>query len=152
MNTHPELALLAPVPFVFLEEGASLCRKRGKVAFASRAWELFRELDSLREGMPVEAFIYASQQGAGTPAVTWHGHYIGSVESQDGAHPEGRRYRPPFTVVDGEDKAGYWAVFWEVASLKSIDPIGMSEFAGWKTEKRYKSSFIPEGPLIVWRP
>lgn len=152
MDTHPDLALLAPVPFVFLDEGARLCAKRGKVAFASRAWELFRELDSLRSGLPVEAYIYASQVGSAKPAVTWHGYYIGSVESEDGAHPDGRRYRPPFTVADGEDKAGYWAVFWEVADLGPIEPIMVSEFTGWKTDKRYRANFIPEGPVIISRP
>ncbi len=152
MDTHPELALLAPVPLVFLDEGTNLCRKRGKVAFASRAWELFRELDSIRGGLPVETFIYASQTGKGAPAVTWRGHYIGSVESQDGAHPNGRRYRPPFAVEDGEDKAGYWAVFWEVSNLGPVEPIAMCEFTGWKTDEPYKPNFVPEGPLIVRRP
>jgi hypothetical protein len=52
-----DIALLAPVPLEHLEDGIDICRKQGKVAFGSRAWEIFRELDALRNGRPISAFI-----------------------------------------------------------------------------------------------
>ena len=38
-----EVALLAPVPLEHLIDGLSVCDQQGKVAFGSRAWEIFRE-------------------------------------------------------------------------------------------------------------
>ena len=152
MDSHPNLALLAPVPFVFLPEGEELCRRKGKVAFGSRAWELFRELDNLRDGLPVEVFIYASQTDDPSLVVSWHGYYIGSVESDNGAHPEGRKYRPAYTTKDGEDRAGYWGVFWEVADLKPTPPIPIGKLRGHGAKKAYGTPFVPEGPIIIDRP
>lgn len=152
MDVHPNLALLAPVPSVFLEEGIEVCKRSGKVAFGSRAWELFRELDCLRGGMPVDVFIYASQTDALGAAVSWHGRYIGHVESVNGAHPQGRKFRPPYTRADGEDRAGYWAVFWEVADLEPIEPIPIRELRGRGAKKDYDKPFIPEGPIIIEHP
>lgn len=60
MSTIKEVALLAPVPLEFLIEGIAVCDRQGKVAFGSRAWEIFRKLDELRNGQPVDVYIYAS--------------------------------------------------------------------------------------------
>ena len=52
-----------------LHSGANVCREEGKVAFGSRAWEVFRELDQIRKGEPVDVLIYAclfDLIGAGT--------------------------------------------------------------------------------------
>ena len=67
-----DIALLAPVPLVHLEDGANICHEKGKVAFGSRSWEVFRELDELRKKQPVPVLIYASISDAGgLPLVTW---------------------------------------------------------------------------------
>jgi hypothetical protein len=59
MNTAAvHIALLAPVPLQHLVSGQSVCAAEGRVAFGSRAWELFRELDSLRKGLPVDVYVY----------------------------------------------------------------------------------------------
>lgn len=93
-----EFALLAPVPIEHLEAGIDICSGEAKVAFGSRAWEVFHELDRLRNGKPVSAYIHASMSDAGgSPIVTWHAKYIGHVESKNGAHTEGMRFRPPST-------------------------------------------------------
>lgn len=152
MNTHPEVALLAPVPFVHLEDGEPVCRKRGKVAFGSRNWELFRRLDQDRDELGVEkvdVFIYASQTGDREHFVSWHANYIGHVEGVGGAHPGGARFRPPSTMADGR---GHWAVFWEVAGLERIEPIPISKLRGLDAKRNYDKAFIPEGPMRIENP
>ena len=54
------VALLAPVPEEHLLDGVNVIHVEGRVAFGSRAWEVFRELDALRKGDPVDVYIYAS--------------------------------------------------------------------------------------------
>ena len=154
MDAHPELALLAPVPSVFLEpdQGPEVCRRRGKVAFGSRNWELFRRLDSLREGLPVHTYIYASQADVHGVFVSWHALYVGHVEGVNGAHPDRKKFRPPFVSEDGEDRDAYWAVFWEVAQLEPIEPLPIASLRGWGAKKDYGKPFVPEGPLIIERP
>jgi len=115
------VALLAPVPLIHLTDGALVCEGKGKVAFGSRAWEVFRELDRTRIGEPVDVLIYASHANADGPAaVTWRGKYIGHVEAKHGTHPEGMQYRPPSTAEHSSDNLGYWAVFWEVTDLHEL--------------------------------
>lgn len=149
MNSHPAVALLAPVPSVHLEDGETVCRKRGKVAYGSRNWELFRTLDRDRDGLTVDTFIYASQVGDHKHVVSWHAYYTGHVESIGGAHPNGARFRPPSTMDDG---TGYWAVFWEVTNLERISPIPIAEFRGLNALKNYDKLFLPEGPVRVENP
>lgn len=149
MDSHPELALLAPVPLVHLEDGQPVCRKRGKVAYGSRNWTLFRELDDLRAGMPVETYIYASHTDDHKLVVSWHALYIGHVEGIGGLHPAGRKFRPPSAMDDG---TGHWAVFWEVTDLKPIPPISIADFCSRGAKAPYGKPFVPEGPIIVERP
>ena len=143
------LALLAPVPEGLLEEGAQVCQARGKVAFGSRAWELFRQLDCERDGSPVDVYIYASHSEHPSKSVTWGGRYVGHVEGVDGKHPEGRRYRSRLALEDG---TGWWAVFWEVEDLHRIEPIAVSRLTSYREGKPYASSFVPEGPILIERP
>jgi hypothetical protein len=42
MSNTQEVALLAPVPLEHLIDGVAVCDQQGKVAFGSRAWEIFR--------------------------------------------------------------------------------------------------------------
>jgi len=152
----PIVSLLAPVPLEHLRDGFNICQSQGKVAFGSRAWEVFRELDVERSGSPVDVFIYAS----GDPSteqleVSWYGRYIGHVEGKNGAHPDGMKFRLPSTGKYPSDNKGYWAVFWEVDQLRELtqdERIPIGEFVGYKTGKSYKKTFIPEGPILVVRP
>ena len=149
----PAFSLLAPVPLVHLPDAAAVCRAEGKVAFGSRAWEVFRELDVERNGAPVDVYIYASGDlGAGKVEVSWRGRYIGHVEGKNGAHPDGLRFRPPSTIKNPADNKGHWAVFWEIDQLNQLEPnerIPTSVFNGYKSHKRYAKNFIPEGPVLV---
>lgn len=151
MNEVPVAGLLAPVPLEHLVDGQDVCRAEGKVAFGSRAWEVFRKLDqeSLQD-LPV--LIYASHaDGVVRPLVTWRATYVGHVESRAGAHPQGERYRPPSAIAGGEDRSGYWAVFWEVTDLHRLAeqeyvPIGrLRDIKG----RRYGTGFVPEGPILL---
>ena len=154
--TSQEIALLAPVPLEHLIEGFVVCKHQGKVAFSSRAWEIFRKLDRLRNGQPVDVYIYASHlPGRPSIKVSWHGIYLGHVEGIHGAHPKGMKFRPPSSANYEDDNSGHWAIFWEVARLKELAPqkhIPMGRFIGWNKSWFYKSNFVPEGPILVHHP
>lgn len=65
-------ALLAAVPEEHLLDGQKVAETHGMVAFGSRAWEVFRELDRLRNDEPVPVYIYASHAAAHVGnKVTW---------------------------------------------------------------------------------
>src|SRR5206468_3141526 len=99
----------------------TIAADQGRVAFGSRAWEVFRELDGLRKGQPVDVYIYASHtEGPQVFAVTWHAEYIAHVDGIAGAHPAGMQYRPPSTGKYPSDNEGKWAVFWEVQKLRQL--------------------------------
>ena len=146
------VALFAPVPHEHLVSGVAVARDQGRVAFGSRAWEVFRELDKIRKGMPVDVYIYASHADSPGPLeVSWHARYIGHVDSVGGAHPAGMRYRPPTTVTDS---SGYWAVFWEVEDLAELPTDGrihVTGLTGYGKKKPYRA-FIPEGPILIELP
>src|SRR3974377_1608977 len=139
--TAAHVALLAPVPLEHLVDGCTTAKREGRVAFGSRAWQVFRELDQLRKGLPVDVYIYASHTGEyPAPQISWRGRYIGHVESIGGAHPDGMRYRPSSTAKYLNDNSGHWAVFWEVEELEPVPVhqcIPLVEFTGFDKEKPY---------------
>ena len=99
----------------------SWTEREARVAFASRAWEAFRKLDDLRNGLVVDVYIYASHtEGPPVLQATWHARDVGHVDSINGAHPAGMRYRPPSTVKYPTDNQGHWAIFWEVEALREL--------------------------------
>jgi len=150
------VALLAPIPDVYMSEGQTMCQSQGKVAFGSRAWEVFRELDHLRHGLPVDVYIYRSHANPPSPLeASWRAVYIGHVESNGGAHPDGMTFRPPSTNIDPSDNQGYWAIFWELEDMLGIPPadrIRIADFTGYGKRGSYKRNFIPEGPLLIEHP
>ena len=149
-------ALLAPVPLVHLQDGELVCAAAGKVAFGSRAWEVFRDIDILRGSQSVDVYIYASHEpGDGYPAISWAGRYVGHVESVNGAHPDGMKYRPPSTAEHISDNLGHWAVFWELDKLYRLpesEHLLTHQMQGYEKKSKYKKGFVPEGPLIVEHP
>lgn len=151
-----DVALLAPVPLEHLKDGAIVCEKEGRVAFGSRAWEVFRKLDELRYDLPVDVYIYASHsEGPLRLEVSWHARYIGHVESIGGTHPEGMKFRPPSTAKYEDDNLGYWAVFWEVEQLCELsleERIPTGGFRGLGKHKPYRRNFVPEGPILIEHP
>ena len=157
VETAPHIALLAPVPEEHLIDGQEVAKAAGRVAFGSRAWELFRKLDSLRKGMPVDVYIYASAPASKDAefAVSWRARYIRHVDSLGGAHPDGMLYRPSSTKRYANDNSGYWAVFWEVEDLRRLpenEHMSPAEFTGFEKAKQYQHPFPPEGPILIEHP
>lgn len=155
-GTAESIALLAPVPLEHLEDGVEVCAREGKVAYGSRAFETFVELDALRAGEPVDVYIYASHAHEDGPIrATWAAIYVGFVKSPDGSHPHGPKYRPPSTFKYPTDNKGHWALFWEVTDLRRLpdaEAFPIRDLRGWKHRTKYNKFFVPEGPLIIERP
>jgi hypothetical protein len=153
-----DFAILAPVPEEHLVDGVSVCEKQGKVAFGSRAWEVFRKVDRLRHGDPVDVWIYASHRPTGAApilAASWRATYLGHVQAKRGAHPDGMTYRPPSTFKYPTDNQGHWAIFWEVTSLRQIptgERLKFPQLRGLGKKPYYGRIFVPEGPLIIEHP
>jgi len=165
VKTHT-FAILAPVPEIHLlsamENIARLKNELSdeliKTAFGSKDFELFRKVDELRGDQSIEVFIYASHSNADQPLnsqASWHGLYIGHVQSHHGRYPGNPKFRPPSTNTDKPD----WAIFWEVQELKPLDPldpldppIKIGSLRGLDKKQCYKPRFIPEGPLLIEYP
>lgn len=145
MKTHPEIALLAPVPLIHLEDAPGVIEEVGKVAFGSQAFQFFRELDLDRGGLAVETFIYASHAGVRDLSVTWHGLYVGHEENREPV-----RYRPPSTLEwDGKNA---WGTYWIVRDLERLtEPIPIAELCAYGTGEPFGKGFVPEGPMRVGR-
>ena len=149
------VSLLAPVPIMHLNSATDVCEQNGRVAFGSRAWEVFRKLDEAAGGEPCDVLIYASHDSpvpGVLPKATWRATYLRHLDSRGGAHPDGMKYRPPTTSNYASDNVGHWAIFWEVTDLRLLSPEGcipMSELRGDGKRDNYVSSFRPEGPLII---
>jgi hypothetical protein len=110
----------------------------------------------LRNGLPVDVFIYAAHNPlAQKLAISWRAVYVGHVESLNGAHPEGMKFRPPSTGNYSDDNYGYWAVFWEIEDLHPLnesDYIPTGRFRGLEKRKSYGKNFAPEGPILIHVP
>ncbi|MBE9227676.1 hypothetical protein IQ264_19805 [Phormidium sp. LEGE 05292] len=160
MGVTNSFAILAPVPEIHLISGqetiAQLSNEPNneivKLAFGSMAFEVFRQIDELRQLQSVEVFIYASDSTADQPLHTqasWHGLYIGHVPSRNGRYPGNKKFRPPSTLTDKPT----WAVFWEVQELKFLDkPIEIASLKGLNKKSPFSSRFIPEGPVLIEYP
>jgi hypothetical protein len=55
IETARHIAFLAPVPLQHLVSGRPVSAAEGRVAFGSRAWEVFRELETSQKGQPLLA-------------------------------------------------------------------------------------------------
>lgn len=150
-SSASHIALLAPVPLEHLLDGAEVAQQQGKVAFGSRAFELFRKLDEIREGLAVDVYIYASHTNRMPKLeVSWQGRYVGTVENP---RADDLQFRPPSTL--GEEGLGYWALHWHVEELRELlspERIPTADLTGWDKKKPYGRGFAPEGPLLIEHP
>ncbi len=148
MTAPPIVGLLAPVPLAHLTDGEQVCRDEGRVAFGTRVWEAFRELET---GAPVLIYAsHATEVNLG-PVVSWQARYAGWVSATiSGGHPEGDRYRPPSTS-GGEDNAGHWLGFWEVNDLVQLPTERRIPIARLRDRRgrTYARDFVPEGPILL---
>jgi hypothetical protein len=103
------VALLAPVPEEHLVSALDVVHEHKKVAFRSRSWQLFRQIDELRGDAPADVLIYASHSTVhhSPPTVSWRVKYIGQREASGGAHPDGMTYRPLSTTEYPDDNKGH---------------------------------------------
>jgi hypothetical protein len=150
-------AILAPVPEIHLLSAMETITKLEhessdetvKTAFGSMDFEVFRKVDELRGDRSVEVLIYASNSDADQPLnsqASWHGTYIGHVNSRNGRYPGKAKFRPSSTATDKPT----WAVFWEVQDLKPLpSPVKMASLKGLGKKSYYNSRFIPESPLLI---
>jgi hypothetical protein len=151
---EPSVELLAPVPVEHLRSGLQVLEREPFIALGSRAWQVFRELDLQRDDRAVRVLIYASwHEDQPVPlSATWTRLYVGQVEANGGAHPEGMRFRPQTTAQYAGDNEGYWAIFWHLADLRELAPaerIPVAEMTGWRDKRPYGHPFEPEGPIII---
>lgn len=150
MSITRDFAILAPVPEMHLKSGQETCDREQKVAFGSQAWELFREVDKLRNSNDVEVFIYASHAEKPILEVTWHAVYIGHKDSRNGRYKGDKKFRPSSTESDTPT----WAVYWEVRDLKELpeaDQIRIPSLRGFRKKSNYQP-FVPEQPLLIEYP
>lgn len=151
-----DFAILAPVPLEHLQTGADIGHKTGFVAFGSRKWELFRQIDELRGGARVPVLIYPSYEDV--PAkdsfiVSWVGWYVGCEESGNGKHSQGMSHRPPTTGQYTSDNRGHWAVFWHVCEPRELPVAQRLPISAIQTVKGgWRKSAPPRGPELVAMP
>ncbi len=149
-------ALLAPIPEEHLVHGLETIDRYGKVAYGSRSWEVFRELDQLRSGEPVPVYIYASHaEDNRGPKVTWEALYTGHVEAPGGTYPNDLKYRPASASQHPADLAGHWAIYWHLTGLARLDRedwVDIADIRRYRTQKSFGRGFVPEGPIIVGHP
>jgi len=147
----PVAGLLAPVPLDHLTDGVEVCREQGKVAFGTRVWETFRDLET-EAGIGAPVLIYASHSDEHLgPMASWRGRYAGWVPAVVGVgNPEGARYRPPSTQHGDEDR-NWWLGFWEVTDLERLPVVEHVPIASLHDRKgrKYARSFVPEGPILI---
>jgi hypothetical protein len=149
-------AILAPVPLEHLHSGLEVVASQGEVAFGTRKWELFRQVDAQRDGARIAVLIYPSYEDVvAQPSfiVSWFAWYRRTVDSIMGAHPEGMKFRPLSTAGYASDNKGHWAAFWHVAGLRELPkekrlPIGKIQGfkGGWRKDAP------PRGPELVALP
>jgi hypothetical protein len=150
-------AILTVVPLEHLRSGLTTIQIAGKVAFGSgdatsgnsRMLEFFHGLEK-----GIDVYIVPTHTPPNYPGqkrIAWVGRYLGYVNSIEGAHPAGMKYRPATTKKYATDNQGYWVLFWEVENLLELPPeshVKVSEFQSYKT-KRYHKPEIPRGPTLV---
>ncbi|MEI9898886.1 MAG: hypothetical protein WDN31_00780 [Hyphomicrobium sp.] len=150
-DSQSEVALLAPVPREHLVSGLKTCQDIGKVAFGSRAWETFNDLEKQLDGSSCPVLIYGSIDKAPfPPKATWRATYLGFVEARDGRHPN-EAYRPQSTETDRNTSY----IFWEVEHLTPINAdhaIEVGSLYALRGKKRYDRGSRPERPTLIENP
>lgn len=148
-----DFAILAPVPLEHLETGQGIATQTGFVAFGSRKFELFRDIEERRNGAAVPVLIYPSHED--DPAktsfqVSWIGWYVGSEETNNGRHSKSMTHRPPTTGQYAADNKGFWAVFWHVRDLLPLASGDRFPISKLQTIKGgWRKNAPPRGPELV---
>ena len=153
-----DFAILAPVPLVHLESGLGIVSQQAYVAFGSRKYDLFEEIDRTRGRDLVPVLLYPSHDDDRIQfdyKVSWTGWYVGSTSDQEAKFADERAgCRPPSTKANANDNASIWPTFWRVASLTRLpahEHREIRELNNYRTGKD-KESAPPRGPERILLP
>ena len=147
-------ALLAPVPHVHLESAEETLKAHGSVAFGSRAFDVFGDLNALiqQHGVPsVNVYIYASHKKEDDAlVVSWKGRYQGICDPLK-LDP---KLRPDSAKHEDADKKfeTRWLLYWLVSDLQRLPPsqqVNISDFVSYPTKMGRDKWYIPRGPELV---
>jgi hypothetical protein len=146
-----DVALLAPVPEEHLLSGLEQCRAEGFVAFGTDAGMVLSELKQLvdREH-PADILFYASRMSnSGFPKATFRGRFVDYEGAVGGkAKPSWAKYRP---VSTGKDTN--WSSFYLMREIHLLEiPIPIASLKKRGNKGKFKSTFIPLGPIIIDTP
>ncbi|WP_316197646.1 hypothetical protein [Bradyrhizobium sp. SZCCHNS2002] len=146
-----DVALLTPVPEEHLQSGLETCTIEGFVAFGTDASMVLSELKYLvDQEHPADILFYASHTSQeGVRYATYRARFVdfdGAVGGR--AKAAWAKYRPATTATDG-DFTGFYLVR-DFRLLASPIPISSLQKRGNKG--KFKSSFHPEGPIIIDTP
>jgi hypothetical protein len=148
-KTATHIALLAPVPSGHLTSALETLKSEDWVAFGSGNAKLFKKLESLRKGLDVDVYIYASSpSGDSPPEASWRARFIGIAH--DSSAQSLTKFRPASTANDTSS-----AIYWQVVELKRVPPpdrLKIADFTGFEKGKAYSSTFVPRGPLLIEHP
>jgi hypothetical protein len=154
-----DFAILAPVPLEHLRSGSAVAETLGYVCFGSQKFELFREIEKLRDHDPVPVLIYPSYEGEDAKPdyrIAWLGWYLGCIEDTgEKRREEHTGHRPPTTARHApQDSSSGWAVFWRVHGLREIPrefQAAITQLSSLRTGER-RMEAPPRGPELVKRP
>jgi hypothetical protein len=144
-----DVALLAPVPEEHLQSGLVQCRTEGFVAFGSDAAMIFLELKQLvDQEHPADILFYASR-ASNSGLVTFRGRFVDYDGAEGGkAKPSWAKYRP---VSTGSDTS--WSSFYLVREIHLLEkPLPIASLRKRGNKGKFKSNFIPLGPIIIDTP
>lgn len=147
------IALLMPVPWEHLADGETVCKREGKVAFGSNAFEILHKFQT-EGGVGMHVLIYSSHEHQpGVPQVTWRATFLGMAKGEDYSVQDLRQYRPE-SCWD-EDRTGPgWGCFIEVSDLERLDEedaVTVREIPT-RSGRPHAPDFIPRGPTVVTDP
>ena len=142
------IAIFAPIPASILKSSIETCAKAGRVAFGSKAGNVFDKAD---EGIPV--LIYPTGRNDDPDKlcpcdgyVNFRGTYLGTVRAIAGKHPN-PDVRPLATISDTESD-----FFWEVSDLVQLakqDQIAITDLITDSTSKPLTKKYLSFGPRLV---
>jgi hypothetical protein len=144
-----DVALLAPVPEEHLLSGLEQCRAEGFVAFGTDAGMVFSELKQLvDQGHPADILFYASRI-SNSRLATFRGRFVdydGAVGGK--SKPSWAKYRPASTSNDTS-----WSSFYLVREIHLLEiPLPIASLKKRGNKGKFKSTFVPLGPIIIDTP
>lgn len=160
MSDSVSFALLCPVPEEHLAEGVSVAANTGYVCYGSNAWDVFREVDSMRGRADVPVLFYPSYEDVESKLafqVTYLGWYIGHVTSDADKRADDDENHRPKTVDQyraEHDSPHHWGLFWRVRDLRVLEAsehVSIGSLTSYKSGKK-RLDKPPRGPAIILRP